>query len=1029
MSWRGGRPQLVYGRAAGADTGGAMPDVFISYSRRDRPFVARLAQELVDRGRQVWVDTDDIPPTAEWMDEIQAAIAGSDAVLFVLSPAFLASPVCGQELDAAVALNKRLIPVLREAVPAADVPAEVAKRNWIDATSDERFGAAVDDVVTAMDTDLDWVRLHTRLLVRAREWEESGRDRSYLLRGSELSEGELWLASQPAATLQQPTPVQIAYLRASREGARRRQRRLSAALGVGLVVTSVLAVAAWTQRNTAVEQRRVARSRELSASAVGQLEIDPELGILLAREALALAPEDPAAEQALRQSLRDSHVRAEGTHDGPAVWIEAHARGEWAVTASADGTARVWRTEDGQEVATLEHGAPVVRARFAAESARVITAGDDATAKVWDAATGEPIATLEAGGGALVDAALSPDGAAAVTASGDGRAQLWDVAAGTSRPLAHPGGNLRAVGFSPDGRRLVTAGGGGGRTGSVIVWDQRGRRVAGPLRHRAVVEDAAFSPDGRRLATATRDSEAAVWELPSGRRVSRLRGHTGVVIDVEFDSFGEWVLTAGYDGTARLWQADDGTELRDFRGHTGFVVSARFSQDDRFVLTGSDDGTARIFDIDGESTIAVLRGHSDVVQARFVPGTRPVGDRVVTAAADGRFRLWDGAMGDLVAEYDGHATPRLDAVLSVEFSADGRKVVSAGTDGTAAVWDPETGERIGPPLEHERDVETARFDAAGERVVTASRDGTAATWNADGTKAAGFAAHDARVQTAAFDATGRQAVSAGNDGYARIWDPATGDEVQALGPLPGRGWNAEFSPDGRFVATGSDDGTALVWDAATGARTAQLGGQRGSIFGLAFTSAGDALATWGYEAPPGDDVRGRLVVWDPASGEQLADLVQPLPVEDAAFRDDGEVLATGSYSTRAVLWDWRDEQALLTLRGHDDAVTAVDFSPGAGRWLATASYDGTARVWDAVTGDPLEVLRGHSVGGVSAGVFDVAVAPDGVTIATAGEEGVAAVYRCALCRDVAGLLELADERVFRDFTPGERAQYRLEDDG
>ena len=47
-----------------------MPDVFIPYSRRDQPFVRRLHDRLAKDSRDVWVDWEDIPPTAKWWSEI-----------------------------------------------------------------------------------------------------------------------------------------------------------------------------------------------------------------------------------------------------------------------------------------------------------------------------------------------------------------------------------------------------------------------------------------------------------------------------------------------------------------------------------------------------------------------------------------------------------------------------------------------------------------------------------------------------------------------------------------------------------------------------------------------------------------------------------------------------------------------------------------------------------------------------------------------------------------------------------------------
>ena len=61
-------------------------EVFISYSRADGEFVRELQDGLTSRGRRAWVDWQDIPPTAEWMAEIEGAIEESDAVVYVLSP-------------------------------------------------------------------------------------------------------------------------------------------------------------------------------------------------------------------------------------------------------------------------------------------------------------------------------------------------------------------------------------------------------------------------------------------------------------------------------------------------------------------------------------------------------------------------------------------------------------------------------------------------------------------------------------------------------------------------------------------------------------------------------------------------------------------------------------------------------------------------------------------------------------------------------------------------------------------------------
>ena len=68
-----------------------MSDVFVSYSRRDQEFVRRLHAALSERGKDAWVDWEDIPATAKWQDELNDGIVSADSFLFVLTPSSLSA--------------------------------------------------------------------------------------------------------------------------------------------------------------------------------------------------------------------------------------------------------------------------------------------------------------------------------------------------------------------------------------------------------------------------------------------------------------------------------------------------------------------------------------------------------------------------------------------------------------------------------------------------------------------------------------------------------------------------------------------------------------------------------------------------------------------------------------------------------------------------------------------------------------------------------------------------------------------------
>ena len=173
--------------------------VFLSYSRQDMSFVDRLEQALVERGITVYLDRTEIEKGVDWWERIRQLIGRSDAVVFVLSPDAVQSAVCAREVEHAVSLGKRLIPVVHRAVENAEVPAALARINYVffsghDPTGARvTFEAALDDLVGALRTDLAWAQEHTRLGELARYWDAAGRPSDLLLRDRPLRAATEWL--------------------------------------------------------------------------------------------------------------------------------------------------------------------------------------------------------------------------------------------------------------------------------------------------------------------------------------------------------------------------------------------------------------------------------------------------------------------------------------------------------------------------------------------------------------------------------------------------------------------------------------------------------------------------------------------------------------------------------------------------------------------------------------------------------------------------------------------------------------------
>ncbi len=308
------------------------------------------------------------------------------------------------------------------------------------------------------------------------------------------------------------------------------------------------------------------------------------------------------------------------------------------VTASKDGTARIWDTQSGALVAVLSgHEGWVYGASFSPDGGRIVTASLDGTARIWDAQSGALVAVLSGHKGYVASASFSPDGGRIVTTSSDETARIWDAQSGALVAVlsGHEDWVNRAS-FSPDGGRIVTA----SLDGTARIWDaQSGALVAVLSGHKGVVYSAGFSPDGGRIVTTSSDKTARIWDAQSGALVAVLSGHTGRVVSASFSPDGGRIVTASRDKTARIWAAQSGALVAVLSGHESWVYTASFSPDRQRIVTASGDKTARIWDAQSGALVAVLSGHESLVMSA---GFSPDGTRIVTASVDDTARVWGG---------------------------------------------------------------------------------------------------------------------------------------------------------------------------------------------------------------------------------------------------------------------------------------------------------------------------------------------------------------------------------------------------
>lgn len=219
-----------------------MARIFVSYSRKNKDFCRQLTNELQKRDFDFWVDWEGIPPTVDWMKEIEKGIEEADTFLAIVTPDWISSRVCIDELNIAAKNGKRLIPVVPCDIVWDSVPAALAQLNFIFFTEAFDFNEQLNKLFTALDTDYDWLKAHRRLQVKALEWERANKENGFLLRGQDLEEAEKQISIN-ANKDPHPTDIQREYVLLSRQAATR-QRRITTGV-LSFIVVMLLGISAY----------------------------------------------------------------------------------------------------------------------------------------------------------------------------------------------------------------------------------------------------------------------------------------------------------------------------------------------------------------------------------------------------------------------------------------------------------------------------------------------------------------------------------------------------------------------------------------------------------------------------------------------------------------------------------------------------------------------------------------------------------------------------------------------------------------
>lgn len=909
-----------------------MVDVFISYSRKDKDFVQVLHQALVESKYDAWIDWQDIPLTADWWAEIEAGIEAADAFVFVISPDSVLSRVCNREIDHAVDNHKRLVPIVRRQGFTRDqLHVALSKHNWLYFRAEDEFQTAFAALVNALDLDLDHVREHTRLLVKAVEWDKKDRHGDLLLRGRELEAVFQWLANN-AEKEPRSTQLQRDYINASRVAEATQQKvalehqtkvrrqitaALVAALGV-LVVAAGLGLTAWQQYRRAETQRQEATLGEIEAQVIS---------------ANALLDNQQPLDALLTTLTAASNLQRVEQAD---VLLTTKLK---AVLHQAIFTVQ----EQNRLVGHGSYWATAVS--FNPQGDRIASGGMDGTLKLWTR-NGELLQTFADHAAGVYDLSFSPNGQTLASASYDGTVKLWAI----------------------NGQLLHT-------------WDDHEQRVT----------SVRFSPDGTMLATASDDRTIHLIDLDS-KQFQRLQGHTRGIHSLDWSPDGNQLVSIDYLGHIKLW-SKTGTAIATSPAPANaddFVPRVSFSPDGKSILaTGSANSTVSVWPLDLQQPQATVQG-SGYLASSFAYS--PDGE-ILAIASEGN-RLTGGSSIALF-DRDGHALGELwghvARINDLSFSPNGQTLVSAGFDGTVRVWNlaPPTPKRL---VGHRDEVKTVVFSPDGQLLASTGADSTTRVWQLNGQELHQFANPDSGAVSEASFSPNSQWLALGYDNGSVALHNLTTGTTQHWPIHKGAIRSVDFSHDRDMFVSSSDDGTVNVMNlegkvlktyAPPAPAIARFNPQGTAIALATKTDLASEISLWHWED---DDVQQRLGGFG-GIGQEITDM---------AFSADGAVLGITNWEGVIHLWDLQQQKQSSFFAGFDGPVRTLGLIPSNEAFsaphsqLLAASSGGYVRFW---TLDGEEIQRFYTAPGR---VLDIAVSPDGNTIAAAHSDSTITLFNLNL---------------------------------
>jgi WD40 repeat protein len=459
---------------------------------------------------------------------------------------------------------------------------------------------------------------------------------------------------------------------------RRKLRKLYVTLGAVstvLFIVSLLLLRVWAMRGEINAKEQAFLSEKASEDAMNELRFDPEVALLLAREAYSFA----SRQQDKPGVLDDAEATLEAVLPGAEQEFIYHAL---KVDTSGAGLNAVAISPDGSQLAA---------------------GGGDGRVHVFKLpAAGAPLQreliTLKAEGPIVGLAFGSNTKSLVISATTQDQLLLWIDPEQSARALRRLTlhAPCRAVAFSSTAKTLAI----GCDDASIQIFDiedseVRSRRTF--KAHRRAVLALEFSPDDTSLASSSEDNTVLVWNISDiSLRPRIFLGHKSNVNAVDFsvdDSKGRYLASSDDDGIIRIFDRFDPTldhmhqivlseqspQQSLFDMFPRKLCSVKFTKN--HVVAGASDGTLLIWRWPDPDPNHPTRLGNQQANIRSLDVSSD-GRWIIAANSDGVLRLWEQPAFKREIELTGSS----DSAVRLSFTRDSKNVIAISLSGELTKW-------------------------------------------------------------------------------------------------------------------------------------------------------------------------------------------------------------------------------------------------------------------------------------------------------------------------------------------------------